>query len=345
MYQRPIPCFDAETGGPLFYSEMPELCRFRGLRLLGALNEDLSVQWNMSLVGLQPNDENDEMHLFFEPGHLCYKVDIVIGADGADSIVRRLLVENHAVVDPEPLLTKYVEEVVLMLRMKNKAGHDTAQMFHPIQTMASDKDGLTTLAVHQWEVAAEERAHELIQMSRISTPASDPLKDINLTQGAARRYMLQSICRTPLQDLEPWRTYIEDPKDPNWHGIAKVQRLRQWNALKFDNLGGKATLAGDAAHLFLPYMAVGGHSLINAVWDVEQLIMALGRIPRPGSTHIEQRLDKQEQMLNDYDEDLRLRGREAVWRTGVEAKNSVNQEAVKEALDRDPAKAPVSFYQ
>ncbi|KAM0287983.1 hypothetical protein ACHAQH_000051 [Verticillium albo-atrum] len=318
------------------------MCRFRGLRLLRALMGNLPVQWNTSLVSLQPSKDNHEMHLIFEPGHLCHKVDVVIGADGANSMVRRLLVDNHPNAGPDPVLTQYVEEIALMMRIRSKDGTDKLQKLHPIQTMASDKDGLTTIAVHQWKVDPEERAHELIQMSRISVPPGDQPEDLNLTGDAARKFMLQSICNTPLQLLEPWKTYIEELREPYCQGNFKVQRVRGWTPMDYDNLGGMATLAGDAAHLMLPF---GGRGLINTAVDANGLSWAIATMPRPGAIPITNRMDTQKRNLDAYDEGLRERAESQLRKTLEEAENSINQAAIREALEKDPGKAPVCIYQ
>lgn len=44
LKHQPIPCLDAETGDTLFHAEVPDICRYRGLRLLKALWGHLPVQ-------------------------------------------------------------------------------------------------------------------------------------------------------------------------------------------------------------------------------------------------------------------------------------------------------------
>ncbi|KAL9942076.1 hypothetical protein ACHAO5_008333, partial [Verticillium nonalfalfae] len=363
LKHQPIPCLDAETGDTLFHAEVPDICRYRGLRLLKALRGHLSVQWNTSLVSLQPSKDSKEVHLIFEPGHLCHKVDIVVGADGADSMVRRFLVEKFQHVDPEPVLTPYVEEIALMIRTKSKDGTDLVQKRHPIQTMASDKEGLTTIAVHQWQVEPEERAHELIQLSRISVPPGDDgMGDLDLTGNEARRYMAQSICKTALQDLEPWKTYIEALREPHAQGRFTVRRVRGWIPVDFDNLGGLATLAGDAAHLMLPcefaillrrrkknwltkMPTVGGRGLLNSTVDANALCWAITTVPRPGATPTAKRLAKQEESLDDYGEGMRQRAGVQVRKTLQEAEKSISLVAVRAVLREDSNRTPVCIYQ
>ncbi|KAG7109934.1 hypothetical protein HYQ44_011342 [Verticillium longisporum] len=343
LKHQPIPCLDAETGDTLFHAEVPDICRYRGLRLLRAMRGHLSVQWNTSLVSLQPSKDSKEVHLIFEPGHLCHKVDIVVGADGANSMVRRFLVEKFQHVDPEPVLTPYIEEIALMMRTKSKDGTDLVQKRHPIQTMASDKEGLTTIAVHQWQVEPEERAHELIQLSRISVPPGDDgMGDLDLTGNEARQYMAQSICKTALQDLEPWRTYIEALREPHAQGRFTVRRVRGWNPVDFGSLGGLATLAGDAAHLMLPF---GGRGLLNSSVDANALCWAITTVPRPGAMPTAERLTKQEESLDDYGEGMRQRAGIQVRKTLEEAEKSINLAAVRAVLREDSNRTPVCIYQ
>lgn len=278
-------------------------------------------------------------------------------------MVRRFLVEKFQHVDPEPVLTPYVEEIALMSRTKSKDGTDLVQKRHPIQTMASDKEGLTTIAVHQWQVESEERAHELIQMSRISVPpGDDEMGDLDLTGNEARRYMAQSICKTALQDLEPWRTYVEALREPHAQGRFTVRRVRGWNPVDFGNLGGLATLAGDAAHVMLPCKftfllrrptrhwltrmpTVGGRGLLNSTVDANALCWAIKTVPRPGATPIAERLAKQEESLDDYGEGMRQRAGVQVRKTLEEAEKSINLAAVRAVLKEDSNRTPVCIYQ
>ncbi|KAG7110049.1 hypothetical protein HYQ45_017730 [Verticillium longisporum] len=322
----------------------PEQLRDLRLGIIGAGFTGLLLAHGLRRHGgIEPSKDSKEVHLIFEPGHLCHKVDIVVGADGADSMVRRFLVEKFQHVDPEPVLTPYVEEIALMSRTKSKDGTDLVQKRHPIQTMASDKEGLTTIAVHQWQVESEERAHELIQMSRISVPpGDDEMGDLDLTGNEARRYMAQSICKTALQDLEPWRTYVEALREPHAQGRFTVRRVRGWNPVDFGNLGGLATLAGDAAHVMLPF---GGRGLLNSTVDANALCWAIKTVPRPGATPIAERLAKQEESLDDYGEGMRQRAGVQVRKTLEEAEKSINLAAVRAVLKEDSNRTPVCIYQ
>ena len=90
-----LPCVNGVTGELLFKSPTPGARRVTRQKLRRLLAEKLDVGWGRTLVGLTAAD--DSVTLTFQDGP-AFVADYVLGADGASSKVRELLMGPEASV-------------------------------------------------------------------------------------------------------------------------------------------------------------------------------------------------------------------------------------------------------
>lgn len=98
-----LPCYNGNTGELLFKSPLPGSRRISRQRLRKVLSKNIDIKWSKRLVGMDfPSDDNDErtghehpVRLIFDDGETDV-ADFVLGADGASSTIRELLLGSEA---------------------------------------------------------------------------------------------------------------------------------------------------------------------------------------------------------------------------------------------------------
>lgn len=88
-----LPCFNGLTGDLLFKSSTPGARRISRQKLRAVFAEGLGIEWGKKLSQLSSTDQM--IQLRFEDGQTC-DVDYVLGADGASSTIRELLLGPEA---------------------------------------------------------------------------------------------------------------------------------------------------------------------------------------------------------------------------------------------------------
>lgn len=88
-----LPILNGQTGDVLFKSSTPGARRISRQRLRKVLGEGIRIEWGKKLARISPTDLS--MQLEFEDGQIC-DADYVLGADGASSKMRELLLGTEA---------------------------------------------------------------------------------------------------------------------------------------------------------------------------------------------------------------------------------------------------------
>ncbi|KAM3558256.1 hypothetical protein ARSEF4850_004685 [Beauveria asiatica] len=107
---------------------------------------------------------------------------------------------------------------------------------------------------------------------------------------------------------------------------VSVNEMKYWVPVAWDNLDGRATLAGDAAHPMLIYR---GQGFQHSITDVDNYVQALERLhANVGAGNKASRVD----VMGAYDDEVVQRGATAVEQSLCEAEKSLDIKTVKQML-------------
>lgn len=90
-----LPCYNALTGDVLFKSPTPGARRVSRQKMRALLVDGLDIHWGHALTGLSTSTEDETINLQFNETQ-TFRAKYVVGADGARSFVRELLLGPEA---------------------------------------------------------------------------------------------------------------------------------------------------------------------------------------------------------------------------------------------------------
>ncbi|OCK81540.1 FAD/NAD(P)-binding domain-containing protein [Lepidopterella palustris CBS 459.81] len=254
------------------------------LRMMCA--ESIDVQYDKRLTHLEYDEDGAIVH--FQDG-TSVRGTVVVGVDGANSQMRRcLLPEAAATPDLLPFaLMNFVASYTAEQALFIKAG------IHPLVDIAIHPSG------HYIRL-------NVLDMPDLDKPESWtfqilstwPIKNVEDYDNDADR--LKRLKAHVERDgwAEPYKTAIECiPEDTE---ILKDQ-LKIWKPSPWDNHGGRATLAGDAAHTMTFHRGQGAN---NAFRDAFVFVQAMKQV-RSGECRLKEAVDA-------YDKDVVERGMKEV---------------------------------
>lgn len=261
-------------------------------RLRKVLSQGLDVQY-----------EKNVTEIFYPSSAVIVKFDdgtaasgsLVVGADGGQSRIRRLLLGNKA----EPTLLPYVmnnfncqytEEQALFIRSNlakfTDYGVDPKGMFFlmSIQDIPDPEDPSTWY--YQLLTSWKECLHPLTKETNTSEGRLKILKDLTSDMAEPRKSAIEWV--------------------PEGHHVSR-DRLAIWSPVPWDHHEGRVTLAGDSAHSMTYHR---GQGLNNCFNDAGNLVKGLVEVSKGGKTI--------EDMLTSY-------GTEVVERGAAEVEMSKKQ--------------------
>lgn len=247
------------------------------------------------------------MKVTFEDGATATG-NMVIGADGSQSKVREFLVGHEAAQQEEIELTMinfpyggYTSEQAHFLRS-----------FHPIVQL-SFAESLGGALLASLDIPDPDDTKDWKFQNYTSwwgPPFAEDLED-PATRMEFFKERMSNWC-------EPFRTAAMAVSDDT---VIPIFPGRQWApTMKWDDHGGRVTIAGDAAHAMLPHR---GQGLNNAVKDASDLVDAIEAAVNGAKTL--------EEAVTAYEEEMRPRGAKEVALSLEQAKASKNVETWKQS--------------
>ncbi|KAK4444712.1 FAD/NAD(P)-binding domain-containing protein [Podospora aff. communis PSN243] len=283
-----LPIYDGITGEMLSPAGAPFAVRYRRRAWLGLIGEGVDIRYGKRIAKVVTSD--DGVTAIFTDG-TEEKGDLVIGAEGAHSVVRDFLFESTP-EDGKLLSSPIVAsatvgtmdpEVALAVRKVSNLCHITL-----------DKNGLFTF-VSTHDVSAPDPADWVFVIVMSWASYEDTSAKLK-TYDQIHKDMVSRV-----QDLAyPFKDAITTFKpdgDRCWHA-----RMTYWPTKPWDSRGGKVTLAGDAAHAMTFHR---GQGLGNAISDAAEMLQHL----RGMAEHTPAELAK---AVKRYEEGMWPRGLEAV---------------------------------
>lgn len=297
---------DMSTGEPLTAMRVPGRMRLnrkktRDLFLEGGGGVD--VKWNKTVVSYGATEHG--VKAVFADGSE-YEGGMLVGVDGARSVVRSVLCSDKAALNILPITFLGIqlditrEEISPLLKIDPITFLGLSQaadacLFYAVMS-SPEVNGTASLAPseHRWHVQLsvswQKRAGD------ISVPDSNEGRVQLLHQKLAHVW-------PPLKDAVLNHTTHENIQ-------VDVLSIGDWVPLQegWDNLDGRVTLAGDAAHTMTMFR---GEGFNNAVLDAYNLVQAITQVysePVSSPNFAEQR----KKLIDEYEQELRARGARVV---------------------------------
>ncbi|KAG6036870.1 hypothetical protein E4U40_007775 [Claviceps sp. LM458 group G5] len=287
-----IPVYSGLTGGLLFRKPASEvrLVTHQGLRRI--LVQGLDVRWNKTVDGLK--SVPDGVRLSFKNGEV-YDADYILGADGWLSKIRQLLMVNIPRLCPSGYL----------LATGNTKHFDASKTESILEAGPVVSIMMGMKVVGTIVVMSVDDPQDLSTWTTFWTKLCRGVW-VNLGGRNALEYIKN--CTPPLRDA--FQFAIDwAPAGSRVH----INEMYYWMPQRWNNIQGRVTLAGDAAHLMLHY---GGQGWQHAVMDAENYVATILRA--------ENGIEPPAKVLREYDAEILKRGRIAVQESLQEAKRALD---------------------
>lgn len=232
---------NGHTGELMTAPEIPNFHRLRRSKLRALLSKDLDIRWNKLLKNIVFEHDGASVTAVFEDGqHITGR--LVIGADGARSTVRTILLEPK-LAEPTRLpysatfvQAKFTREQALFLRS-----------FHPLYIAAPHPDGYFAFFGLQ-DAPDVDKPEGWTFFFYISWKSSIKQQDAERGRFGNKERLAQVKEKSKVY-TEPWKSAFEWVHEDQaaWYFDLSVW-VPNLPEHKWDTRNGRVTLAGDAAH-------------------------------------------------------------------------------------------------
>ncbi|KAH6654962.1 hypothetical protein BKA67DRAFT_656932 [Truncatella angustata] len=281
------------TGEVINELPFPKFYRFLRSRLRALISESIDISYGKKLSSLSYADDGTSVTAYFEDG-TSEKGRLVIGADGSNSKVRRLLVgAEKAKLKQLPFNATFINasftrEQALFLRS-----------YHPLATVIVHPDNMMSLLA-LLDAPDADKPEGWRFCFYISWGASVEEQEAEAAVMGARERLTQAkekskVYADPLKSAHAWL--------PDDHEAVYWTRNMNWDPSlpehAWENHSGLVTLAGDAAHPMTYHRGQGlNHALDDAGKIVKLLSTSKGR--------------SQSEIIDVYETEMRARAGEEV---------------------------------
>jgi 2-polyprenyl-6-methoxyphenol hydroxylase-like FAD-dependent oxidoreductase len=282
--------YNGETGELLKILPTGGMRRFSRTRLRALISEGIEVKYGKTLSSISYDERESGVSAHFADG-TSISGDVLIGADGPRSKSRDLIVgEGRSEANPAGVVlavvrSKYTAEQAVELRQHASL---TTVAFHPNGTYT---------AIFGQDFRSPEPQNWEFQTMHSSMPKDFKGSDVE---------KLKMLKSRAAEYVGIWKNAIEWVPEGTPVGFNE---LVYWKTVEFDNRGGRATLAGDAAHPMTPQR---GQGLNHAICDVANLVAALDKAQK-GETSLND-------AISEYDTEMIKRGGDEVQEALVNTK-------------------------
>ncbi|EYE95210.1 FAD-dependent oxidoreductase, partial [Aspergillus ruber CBS 135680] len=260
--------------------------RFRRSGIREALIEGVDVQWDKQLVDARRT--KDGVQVEFSDGTTATG-DILIGADGAMSAVRKVLAPTtypaqnlpiNAIATGVPVTEEQYKEIrdtIDPLYFLATHPETNTCLFWSLQDTPEEGATYTAQMFLSWLKSDEDNAHdeELLKKSR---------REVFMKRGKSFFGPLGEIAATLPEDAQ-----------------VAVVSMMDWPYVEWDTWDGQCTLIGDAAHCMTPFRGEGvNHAIVDACYLADNLKLALD-----GQISVKDAIEQ-------YEAEMRPRGLKAV---------------------------------
>ncbi|KAL9074951.1 MAG: hypothetical protein Q9157_004180 [Trypethelium eluteriae] len=279
-----IPMVNGKTGDRLFRIAADSTRRVSRTKLRLLLSRGIDVQYGKKL--LRVDEHHDTITAHFEDGSSA-EGTCLVGCDGVRSTVRNFL------LPPEEI----------------KLRHIPVTVFNLTQTFTAEQAKFIRSFDHPWIMISPHPSQDTMALLCLAdiNDADNPetwvfqllySKWVDAEPAATNEERLAQLKEMSQSYCEPFKSAAMWIRDDTY---IHPDRMKDWpNPPKWNNHGGRATLAGDAAHPMAPCLADRGQGLNNALEDAARYVSILADV-HEGKQSLPD-------AISAYDDEMRMRG-------------------------------------
>ncbi|GKZ20517.1 hypothetical protein AbraIFM66951_005841 [Aspergillus brasiliensis] len=241
--------------------------RLRRRKLRALMEQGLDIRYGKRLQDIQYSADGKHATAIFEDGSSIV-ARIIVGADGARSTIRRVLLgPSRGEVRRLPYCATFVQAQYSAERARY------LRQFHPLYIAGINPAGyFSFFGLH--DATDRERPETWTFFFYISWHSS--LQEQRETAGWSNAQRLAQVKKFAKTYTDPWKSAFEwlpDDQQVWYMGLSDFDPRDPSH--RWDNHGGRVTLAGDAAHA-MTYQR--GQGLNHSITDAANLVEAVRRI-------------------------------------------------------------------
>ncbi|GLA33917.1 hypothetical protein AnigIFM63309_003940 [Aspergillus niger] len=261
--------------------------RLRRRKLRGLMEPGLDIRYGQKLQDIQCSADGEHATAIFEDGS-SISASIIVGADGARSTTRHVLLgPNRGEVRRLPYCATFVQAQYSAERARY------LRQFHPLYIAGINPAGyFSFFGLH--DATDRERPETWTFFFYISWHSS--LQEQRETAGWSNAQRLEQVKKFARSYTDPWKSAFEWLPDDQqvWHmGLSDFDPREKSH--RWDNRGGRVTLAGDAAHA-MTYQR--GQGLNHSITDAANLVEAVRRFVSGAATRADAIREYEDEMIS-----------------------------------------------
>ncbi|KAI0884422.1 FAD/NAD(P)-binding domain-containing protein [Annulohypoxylon maeteangense] len=290
-----FPLYNGKTGELIVRPPIPNLHRILRSRMRALIAEGLDIRFAKNLVGLEYAADGGSVTVCFEDG-TRETGRLVVGADGSQSRVRRLLLgAEKAALKRLPIAATFVTASfpAEQARRMREAVHPIINGFvHPddMMGMFAILDGADAERPENWSFAFYISWQSSLEEQAAEAAAGMGVRE-RLRQGKEKGRLFAEPLRSCYELVSDDCEKVYYVANGNWDPSLPEH---EW-----DNRGGRVTLVGDAAH---PLTYHRGQGLNQSIKDAYELVALL---TEPGNR-------TQAELIGAFESEMRPRAGEEV---------------------------------
>jgi 2-polyprenyl-6-methoxyphenol hydroxylase-like FAD-dependent oxidoreductase len=258
---------NSKTGEQMGAAEIDYFYRLRRSKLRALLAKDADIRFGKKLTSIDDSPDGKSITAHFEDGTSATGL-LIVGADGARSVTRQISVGTDGALNRRiPFAATFVQANFT----RDQAIH--LRSWHPLYLAGIHPDGRFSFFGIQ-DATDAARPETWTFFFYISYPSSTEEQEATADWTDAQRLKQAKEMAKDFDD--PWKSAYEWLSDdhPVWHmGMSDWDpgaENHRWN-----NHGGRVTLAGDAAHI-MTYQR--GQGLNHSISDASKIVQAVKSI-------------------------------------------------------------------
>ncbi|KAL8706784.1 MAG: hypothetical protein Q9201_000210 [Fulgogasparrea decipioides] len=285
---------NGRTGEVIGLAEIEKFYRLRRSKIRALLLEGLDVRWGKSIFDITYSKDGKTVTAHFVDGSQDTG-SVLVGTDGPHSSTRGILVgEERAKCTP----IDYAATMCFNTLPRDKALFLRSDPHHPLFQCAPNPAGtFAWLGLHDASNPSDPESWVFFHYISFPEPRNISRKQKSTAEHIAHQKTLAKEYADPFKTAYEW---LADDHPAAWYG-----KLQHWDPgdpdHRWDNRGGRVTLAGDAAH---PMTFQRGQGLNHAITDASKLCKALINIWNDSKGKAS--------AIDEYESEMILRGGEEV---------------------------------